>query len=230
MPKMVFRPSSPMPNAATIRCPSNGVASKGRRWWLRWASVKTGEKPSAALRMVSRRSATRTAASCPAGAPSGPSTSHTRPPDWNLLAHHHAVAAFGAPPAGRPFRLPLAALSGQSPDFFLHQQIHQLQTGLTDQLTHAFPQPAHHLGHGQDHLHRRISIRGHCLELLHCSLRFNLIWFLHSDSPFLGKRKLLSAYQKASSGESLLSTIYRASPHGCSQRCPSLCLPLRECQ
>jgi hypothetical protein len=62
--------------------------------------------------------------------------------------------------------LPLAALSGQSPDFFLHQQIHQLQTGLTDQLTHACPQPAHHLGHGQDHLHRRISIRGHCLELL----------------------------------------------------------------
>src|ERR1017187_8050516 len=40
----------------------------------------------------------------------------------------------------------------------------------------------------------------------------DLIWFLHSDSPFLGKRKLLSAYQKASSGESLLSTIYRASP------------------
>src|ERR1019366_7085076 len=40
----------------------------------------------------------------------------------------------------------------------------------------------------------------------------NLIWFLHSDSPFLGKRKLLSAYQKASSGESLLSTIYRAFP------------------
>src|ERR1035441_2505362 len=106
MPKMVFRPSSPMPNAATICCPSNGVAS----------------------------------------------------------------------------------------------------------ISNAFPQPAHHLGHGQDHLHRRISIRGHCLELLHFSLRFNLIWFLHSDSPFLGKRKLLSAYQKASSGESLLSTIYRASP------------------
>jgi hypothetical protein len=26
-------------------------------------------------------------------------------------------------------------------------------------------------------------------------LRFNLVWFLHSDSPFLGKRKLLLAYQ-----------------------------------
>ncbi|MGA2574879.1 MAG: hypothetical protein ABSH24_02540, partial [Bryobacteraceae bacterium] len=24
---------------------------------------------------------------------------------------------------------------------------------------------------------------------------FNLVWFLHSDSPFLGKRKLLLAYQ-----------------------------------
>src|SRR6185503_13254469 len=27
MPKIVFRPSSPMPNAATICCPANGVAS-----------------------------------------------------------------------------------------------------------------------------------------------------------------------------------------------------------
>ncbi|MBZ5544241.1 MAG: hypothetical protein LAO07_11275, partial [Acidobacteriia bacterium] len=47
---------------------------------------------------------------------------------------------------------------------------------------------------------------------LHCLLRFNLIWFLHGDSPFSLQRKLLSAYQKALSGESLLSTIYRAFP------------------
>src|ERR1035441_9244367 len=48
---------------------------------------------------------------------------------------------------------------------------------------------------GQHHLHRRISFRGHGLKLLHSALRFNLVWFLHSDSPFLGKRKLLLAYQ-----------------------------------
>jgi hypothetical protein len=52
-------------------------------------------------------------------------------------------------------------------------------------------------------LHRRISIRGHCLELPHSSLRFNLIWFLHSGSPFLGKENC-SQPIKASSGESLL--------------------------
>jgi hypothetical protein len=26
-------------------------------------------------------------------------------------------------------------------------------------------------------------------------LYFDLVWFLHSDSPFLGKRKMLLAYQ-----------------------------------
>jgi hypothetical protein len=31
-------------------------------------------------------------------------------------------------------------------------------------------------------------------------LRFNLVWFLHSDSPFLGKRKLLLAYQGCERG------------------------------
>src|ERR1039457_5175361 len=135
---------------------------------------------------------------------------HAWPLDRNLLAHHHAVAALTTPPAGRPVRLPLAARAGQCPDFFLHQQIHQLQAGLTNQFTHAFTQPAHHLGHGQHHLHRRISIRGHCLELLHSSLRLNLVWFLHSDSPFSRQKKLLSAYQRLRAGESLLSTIYRA--------------------
>jgi hypothetical protein len=40
------------------------------------------------------------------------------------------------------------------------------------------------------------------------------IWygFFIATLLFLGKRKLLSAYQKASSGESLLSTIYRTFP------------------
>jgi hypothetical protein len=38
-----------------------------------------------------------------------------------------------------------------------------------------------------------------------------LVWFLHGGSPFLGKRKFALAYQGLS-GESLLSTIYRAFP------------------
>jgi len=52
-----------------------------------------------------------------ASAPSGPSL-RSSPNRYPLI--------------GRPFRLPLAALANQFPDFFLHQQIHQLQAGLTD--------------------------------------------------------------------------------------------------
>jgi transposase len=72
---------------------------------------------------------------------------HARPPDRSLLAHHHAVALLTAPPAGGPLRLPLATLPGQLPDFLLHQKLHHLQAGLTDQFTHTLSQPAHHLGH-----------------------------------------------------------------------------------
>jgi hypothetical protein len=72
------------------------------------------------------------------------------------------------------------------------------------------PQTAQHLGHRQHHLHRRVSIRRHCLERFDSSLRFNLVRFLHSYSPFLGKRELLFAYQGFELGESLHSTIYRA--------------------
>jgi hypothetical protein len=61
-------------------------------------------------------------------------------------------------------------------------------------------------------LHRRISIRGHFLELPYRSLRFNLIWFLHSDSPFSRPKENCSQPIKALSGESLLPTIYRAFP------------------
>jgi len=118
---------------------------------------------------------------------------HARPVDWNLLPHHHAVASLLAPPAGRPVRLRLAALPHQFPDFLFHQQFHQLQASLADQLAHSLAQPAHQLGQRQDHLHRRISVGGHLFELSHSSLRFNLIWFLHSGSPFLAKENLLSA-------------------------------------
>jgi RNA-directed DNA polymerase len=49
----------------------------------------------------------------------------------HLLPHHNAVALLTTPAIGRPFCLPLAALADQFPDFFLHQQVHQLQAGLT---------------------------------------------------------------------------------------------------
>jgi hypothetical protein len=74
------------------------------------------------------------------------------------------------PSVGRPIGLRLAPFAGQFAHFLLHEQIHQLQAGLPDQLSHAFPQPAHHFGHGQHHLHRQISICGHCIELLAFSL------------------------------------------------------------
>jgi hypothetical protein len=69
-------------------------------------------------------------------------------------------------------------------------RIYQLQPGLTDQLAHAFAQPADHLGQRQHHLYRRISFGSHFCELFHRSLRFNLIWFLHSDSPFSRQKKI----------------------------------------
>src|SRR5262245_7361243 len=62
---------------------------------------------------------------------------------------------------------------------------------MTDQFPNSLAEPAHHLGQRQDHLHGRVSLHSHCLELLHSSLRFNLVWFLQGDSPFLVKENLL---------------------------------------
>src|SRR5262245_15946779 len=107
---------------------------------------------------------------------------HARPLHRYLLAHDYAVATLRPPPIRGPVCLLLAALTNQIPNLVLHQQFHQLQARLPNQFAHAFSEPAHHLGHGQHHLHRRVSFRDHCLELLYSSLRFNLVWFLHSDS------------------------------------------------
>src|SRR5450432_1826079 len=120
---------------------------------------------------------------------------HTRPVNRHLLAHYHAIASLLAPTVGRPIRLRLAAFPNQIPHLFLHQQLHQLQACLANQCADTLAQPTHHLGHRQHHLHCRISIRSHFLEPFYSSLRFNLIWFLHSDSPFSRERKLLLAYQ-----------------------------------
>src|SRR5262249_11037727 len=47
-----------------------------------------------------------------------------------------------------------------------------------------------YLRHRQPPLHRRVPIGGHYLELLHSSLRFHLVWFLHSDSPFSRQKEI----------------------------------------
>ena len=49
-----------------------------------------------------------------------------------LLPHHDAVTLLASPTIGRPFALSLPMLADQLPDFFLHQQLHRLQAGLTD--------------------------------------------------------------------------------------------------
>jgi putative ABC transport system permease protein len=66
----------------------------------------------------------------------------------SMDVHHDAVALLAAPAIGRPFRPSLAALANQFADFLLHQQLRQLQAGLTHQFADAFSQPADHFGHG----------------------------------------------------------------------------------
>src|SRR5271168_2262780 len=77
---------------------------------------------------------------------------------------------------------------------------------MTNQLTNALMQPAHHLSHRQHQLDRRISIRSHLFQPLHGSQRFDLIRFLHSDSPFFRQRKIALSLSK---GQSLrVATFY----------------------
>src|ERR1700722_20225915 len=125
---------------------------------------------------------------------------HTRSLDRHLLPHHHAIAALAAPAVSCPFRLLLVALTSQFPDFFLHHQFHQLQASLTCQRTHALTQPARQPGPRWPHLPRRMSIRRHCLELLHSPLRFNFVWFLHSDSPFSPEKKIALSLSRLRAG------------------------------
>ena len=115
-----------------------------------------------------------------------------------LLSHHDAEAALAAPPVSLALSLRLIALAHQLADFFFHHQSDQLHPGLANQFAYALAQPAHRLGQGQHHLHRWIAISGHLFQPFHGSLRFNLMWFLHSDSLlFFLAEKLLRAYQSS---------------------------------
>jgi hypothetical protein len=105
-----------------------------------------------------------------------------------------------------PLALPLAALAYVLLHLGFHQQRHQLHTRLPDQLADSLSQPTHHLCHRQHQLHRRIPLDGHFLELLHSPLRINLIWFSHSDSPFLGKENLLQPIKAGAESRYFLRT------------------------
>jgi hypothetical protein len=76
----------------------------------------------------------------------------------------------------------------------LHDQLHQLETGLPDQR-------AHSLLHGQRDLHRRqqqlnwfLVLAERCFETLHRATVLNLIWFAQGDSLLFFCRRI---FQKA---------------------------------
>jgi hypothetical protein len=89
-----------------------------------------------------------------------------------------------------------AALADQFPDFFFHHEADQLQAGLPNQFAHPLAQPTDHRGHRQHHLHCRIPVFGHQFQLLHRTLRFDLIWFLHSDSLLFSAKKTARSLSK----------------------------------
>jgi hypothetical protein len=73
--------------------------------------------------------------------------------------------------------------------FLVHHQVHQLQSRLPQQVSHPLLQQAHDVGHRQDHLDVGVLFGREPVELLHRSLLFDLISFLHSDSLlFLGRK------------------------------------------
>src|ERR1035437_9943428 len=83
----------------------------------------------------------------------------------------------------------LMALARQVTHFLVHHQVHQLQSGLPQQVSYSLLQQTDDVGHRKDHLHVGILFGGEPAELLHGSLLFDLISFLHSDS-------LLFSWQK----------------------------------
>src|ERR1035437_8109937 len=83
----------------------------------------------------------------------------------------------------------LMALARQVTHFLVHHQVHQLQPGLPQQVSYSLLQQTDDVGHRKDHLHVGILLGGEPAELLHGSLLFDLISFLHSDS-------LLFSWQK----------------------------------
>src|SRR5208337_1321639 len=116
----------------------------------------------------------------------------TGSPNRHLLPIHYAVTVF-FPPAMRATRgMLLMALSRQVPNFLLHDQVHQRQSRLAQQVAHSFLQKPHDLGHGKDHLDAGILFAGQLAEILHRSLLVDLVSSLHSDSPFFLAEKLPS--------------------------------------
>ncbi len=106
-----------------------------------------------------------------------------------------------------PLLVLLVALAGQRLHFFVHHQVHQFQSGVPQQVAHAFLQQADDVGHRQDHLDVGVLFGGEPAELLHGPLLVDLVSFLHSDSLLFSWQKKLPRDAHASRFESrLLST------------------------
>src|SRR5436305_4431083 len=60
-------------------------------------------------------------------------------------------------------------------------------------MPHTFLEHSHYPRQRQDHLDVGIGFGGKPAELLHGALLVNLVWFLHSDSPFSWKKNFPEA-------------------------------------
>src|SRR5216684_1146197 len=122
-------------------------------------------------------------------------TAQTGSANRNLLPVHHTIAVLFSPAVGAALGVLLMTLSRQVPHFFFHDQVHQSQSRLTQQVADSFLQQAHDLGHGKDHLDVGILFARQLAELLHRALLIDLVSSLHSDSLlFPWRKKLPSAH------------------------------------
>jgi hypothetical protein len=115
----------------------------------------------------------------------------TRSPNRHFLPIHHAVTVFFSPAMSATLGVLLMTHSGQVLYFLLHDQVHQRQPSLAQQVADSFLQQPHHLGHGKDHLNAGILFAGQLAELLYRALSVDLVSSLHSDSLGVESRYFL---------------------------------------
>ena len=104
-----------------------------------------------------------------------------------MLQPSHAIAqeAFLMSQAVGLFSLAaLVAPAGELTHFLVHDELHQLQSGLPHQVTDALLQGGGDFLERQVELQGLLALLGALAELPDCILAVDLISFLHSDSPF----------------------------------------------
>src|ERR1019366_6396666 len=99
----------------------------------------------------------------------------TGSPNRHLLPVHYAVTVFFPPAMSATLGVLLMTLSSQVPNFLLHDQVHQRQSGLAQQVADSFLQKSHDLGHGKDHWMLRFSSRANWRNC--CTARCWSIWY-----------------------------------------------------